>query len=186
MLFFIMNKKAAIGLSVNMLVIIIISLVILGAGISLLYKFIGGAQDIKGQLDMKTQAELEHLLVDQGKRVALPLHVANVVAGESHVFGIGILNVDTQAHDFFINVSLSRVSDESKEDITDNVNIDGWLLYNEELIRIQQNEHHSESILVSVPEDAPRGEYIFKARVYNNEDTTKTYDNPQTFYVNVK
>ena len=85
-------KKGALGLSVETLVIIIISLVILSAGITLIYQFISGAEDIKAQLDQKTQEELDRLLVTQGKKVALPMHVATIRRGESHVFGIGILN----------------------------------------------------------------------------------------------
>src|SRR3989338_1661935 len=87
-----MNHKGAIELSVNTLVVVIISLVILAGGITLLYKFIAGAEEIKADLDARTTEELERLLVQQGKKVALPLHVADVERGKTHVFGLGILN----------------------------------------------------------------------------------------------
>src|SRR3989344_8163548 len=101
------DTKGAIELSMNMLVMIIISIVILTGGMVLLYKFIGGAEDIKSQLDTRTDSELERLLVDQGKQVALPLHTATVTRGESHVFGIGILNIGSVGNEFLLRVELS-------------------------------------------------------------------------------
>ena len=65
-------KKGALGLSIETLVIIIISLVILSAGITLIYQFISGAEEVKAQLDQKTQDELDRALTAQGKKVALP------------------------------------------------------------------------------------------------------------------
>jgi hypothetical protein len=176
-----MNRKAAIGLSINTLVVVIISLVVLGGGITLLYKFIGGAEEIKGELDQKTKTELERLLVDQGKPVALPLHVAYVNRGEQHVFGIGILNIGGVGDDFNIEVELSKVLDETETEIS--VSTGSWLLYNTKSIKILEGEHVSESILVNVPKTAPNGQYIFSVRI-NSE--SKQYGNTQKFYVNVK
>ncbi|MBI2112052.1 hypothetical protein HYT52_00760, partial [Candidatus Woesearchaeota archaeon] len=85
------HKQGAISLSMNLLVILIISLVILGMGVTLLYKMVGTALVEKEKLDARTQQELLRLLVDEGKKVALPLHIADLYGNEKHVFGIGIL-----------------------------------------------------------------------------------------------
>ena len=181
------NKKAAVGLSINTLVVVIISLVILASGVSLLYKFIGGAEDIKAQLDQKTDSELERLLVDQGKRVALPLQVAIVSRGEEHVFGLGILNIGGVGDDFRISVGLSKAFDEfEKEFIVSEAN--NWLLYNSENLIILEGEHKKEGILVNVPKDALKGQYVFNVKVCTSLpcDSSNQYGNTQKFYVNVK
>ena len=175
-----MEKRGAIGLSINILVIIIISLVILGSGVTLLYKFISGAEEIKGELDVRTDQELERLLVDQGQRVALPLHAATVLRGETHVFGLGILNIGPK-EDFQIFVSLSDAFNEQNEVIT-NVDEDEWIFYDESKFTLEQNENQKEPILVSVPKDAVPGSYVFVATV----STTEIYGNPQTFFVTVE
>jgi len=178
-----MNKKAAIGLSINTLVVVIISLVILGGGITLLYKFIGGAEDIKAGLDTRTSQELERLLLDQGKQVALPLHVATVERGDSHVYGIGILNIGPESS-FRIDVELSKVIDLNENDITDRVNsVEDWLLYDVVPISIKENQHRKEGILVNVPNEALVGQYIFSVRVFEGDIQ---YGNTQKFVVNVK
>lgn len=178
-----MNNKGAIGLSINTLVIIIISLVILSGGITLLYKFIGGAEDIKGSLDQKTQDELERLLVSQGQKVALPLHVADVSRGETHVFGIGILNTFDTQQTFLVRISLKKVIDETGQEIPVDKNaVTSWVFYNSEGISIGADNNHKEALLVNVPKNAAKGQYIFSATV---QTSSGFYGNPQTFIVNV-
>lgn len=182
------SKKGAMELSMNTIVIVIISLVILGSGITLLYKFIGGAEDIKSKLDERTDDELERLLVDQGKQVALPLHIANVERGDSHVFGIGILNTDDNLETFHLEVSLSKVINLQEEDITTSDEVqkeapETWLLYNDQEFNIKESQHYKEEIVVNIPEEALTGQYIFNAKVFSNE---LQYGNTQKFYVNVK
>jgi len=171
---------------VETLVIIIISLVILAGGITLIYQFIHGAEEIKSSLDQKTQDELERLLVSQGKKVALPLHVATIPRGDSHVFGLGILNTYDATEQFQVRIQLNKVADESKADITSKINpqnIAAWALYNNAPIAIESNAHDKEAILIQVPTDAIKGEYIFVAEVLDSKNNI--YGNPQTFIVKV-
>lgn len=180
------NTRGAIGLSIETLVIIIISLVILSAGITLIYQFISGAEEIKAQLDSKTQDELERLLVSQGKKVALPLHVATVPRGDSHIFGLGILNTYDVTETFQIRIRLNKVTDETKADLTSQVNpqnIAGWALYNTASFVIESNANNKEAILIQVPKDALKGDYIFVAEIFDSKNNL--YGNPQTFIVKV-
>ena len=180
------DTRGAIGLPVETMVIVIISLVILSAGVTLIYQFISGAEDIKGQLDAKTQDELERLLVGQGKKVALPLHVATIPRGDSHIFGLGILNTYDAVENFQIRIRLNKVADETKADITSQVNaqnIAAWALFNTANVAIESNANNKEAILIQVPKDALKGEYIFVAEVFDSNNNL--YGNPQTFIVKV-
>jgi hypothetical protein len=185
------NKKAAIGLAINTIVIVIISIVILGAGITLMRNMIGGADDIKAQLDQQTEAELERLLIDQGKKVALPLHTTTIEAGESHVFGLGILNIDESVYGnaFEIEVSYSSSFNEDGDDPPATYDPLSWVLYDTEKLTVTENEHHSEAILVNPLEDTPKGTYIFDVKVFQwngvPADHGPQYDNTKKFYVTV-
>jgi hypothetical protein len=186
-----MDRKAAIGLSVNMLVVIIISLVVLGGGIALVYQFVGGANEIKSQLDLRTEQELERLLVDQGKKVALPLHTATVQGGGEHVFGLGILNIGTVDDNMFtVEVTLSKAVDDKGitiPDIDNSAIVNEWVLYNEDEIKIDEHEHHFESILVAVPTTAQKGKYIFNAKVSGMQSSVdEKYGTTQKFIVTVE
>ncbi|MDP3639648.1 MAG: hypothetical protein Q8R53_00400 [Nanoarchaeota archaeon] len=169
-----MSRKGAIGLSVELLVIIILGLVILGAGITFLYQLLGGASELKAELDTRTQQELERLLVDQGKQVALPRHTATILPGESHVFGLGILNTGSRGETFTLTVLLSKALDENEAVAYDDPDVpnealrtasENWLLYNTAELRIAENEHRTEGILVDIPNDAPKGTYIYDVKV---------------------
>ena len=179
------DTKGAIGLSVETLVIIIISLVVLAGGITLMYQFIHGAEDIKGQLDQKTQDELERLLVGQGNKVALPLHVAAIQRGDSHVFGLGIQNIKDMTESFSIKIRLDKVTDENKKVITaiDPASVASWALFNNAPFAVESNANTKEAILIQVPTAAIKGEYIFVAEVFDSKNNL--YGNPQTFIVKV-
>ncbi len=184
-----MNKKASIELSMNTLVIVIISLVILGSGVALLYQFIGSATDTKNLLDERTNTELEHLLVDQGKQVALPLHVATIQAGESHLFGIGILNSDAAKFgtEFTIHIELNKAVDKTNQEMTTKdlkTSSKNWLLYTTDPLTLEENEHKKESILVDIPTNAPKGQYIYDVII--KTDQNKQYGTKQKMIVNVK
>ena len=168
------------------LVVIIISIVLLGMGVYFLYTLLGQAEDIKEDLDQRTEDELQRLLVDQGKRVALPLHTADVLAGERHVFGIGILNADVPEpnHEFTISIEKVTAFDVAKNQLPNAQNALTWLLYQKEPLLIELQEHRTEPILVVVPKDAVKGTYIFDAEVKKGDGAQ--YGSIQKFIVVVK
>ncbi|MFH1682533.1 MAG: hypothetical protein ABIA37_01930 [Candidatus Woesearchaeota archaeon] len=182
-----MAKKGSIGLSVNMLVVIILSLFIFGGGMALLFKLVGGAEEQKAKLDAQTQIQLERLLVDEGKKVALPRHTVTLYKGENYAFGLGILNIEesTYGSSFTVQVELSQAFDEQQQEITSTVKASTaqWLLYVSDYM-IKENQHQSVPIGVSVPKDAAVGTYIFDARVYDGNSAQ--YDNTKKFTVVVK
>ncbi len=182
-----MNKKGAIGIAINVIIIVIISIVILTSGILLMQKFIGGADDIKAQLDLKTEQELTRLLQGQGKKVALPLHTVTLQAGNNHVFGLGISNIDPSSYgnDFTVDISLSKAVDRDDNvlDISAGIPL-SWLLYDLGPFSLQENQYESVPILVNPPNDAKKGTYIYNVKVYS-ETTGNQYDNTKKFYVTV-
>jgi len=192
-----MNQKGSIELSINMLVVIILSIIILVGGVALMYQFIRGAEETKQVLDSKTNAELERLLVDQGQMVALPLQRVELNGGESHLFGVGILNIGGVGNQFKITAELSQATDKFGteillEDAEKQQVIQLWLFYDTSELLIKENEHRKESISVTVPKDALKGEYIFNVKVWYTSPAPaggvqdSQYGNTQKFYVKVK
>lgn len=167
-----MQTRGAIELSVNMLVIIIISIVILGGGIALLYKFIDFGQQAKMDLDSRTEAELQRLLLQEGKQVALPLNKVELKRGDEKVFGLGVLNTltptagATEVFSVMINPSAYLPPQgESQE----NPEVLSWLLYDPEAFSLKEQESKQIPISVSVPVDAVTGIYIFDVKVQKSD-----------------
>lgn len=183
------HKKGAIGLSINTIVVVIISLVVLGGGMSLLFKFIGGADSVKNSLDTRTEAELERLLIDQGKLVALPLHTVTIEVGKPHVFGIGILNIGAPTDQFRVEAKVIKFIDRDNQATEGDALPEGdeLMLYNKDAIKVDAGAHEKQTILVEIPDSFPTGQYIFDARVFNEQaEGPKLYGNPQKFYVTVE
>ncbi|HLC81322.1 MAG TPA: hypothetical protein VJH68_01575 [Candidatus Nanoarchaeia archaeon] len=178
------NHRGVINLSVNMIVMIIISLVILAGGIVLLNNLVRGAEDLKEQLDQRTEDQLNELLVSQGQQVALPFNTAAVLRGERHLFGIGILNTGEVGNSFQLSVKFDKLISPEGQEAALQLNPAEWARYERQPLRISEGENVKESILVLVPRDAPSGQYFFKAQVIL--PTGEAYGNAQRFYVNVK
>ncbi len=142
-------------------------------------------------MDARTTAELERLLVEQGQTVALPLSSETIPPGKSHVFGMGILNIDaTGGTEFSIKIELNKFADE-RNDVSQTEGIkeaaEKWLLFNQETLTIQENEQQAEPLLVKVPANAAKGTYIFSVKVLREPDNSNfQYGNTQFFTVTVE
>ncbi len=182
-----MNSKGAIGLSINVIVLIIISLVILALGINLLYTFIEDTNQLHGDIDERTKQELEKLLIQGGNLVALPFDNVDLLPSQSHSFGLGIRNIRGEG-DFQVRVILARMAVPDNPDLlADNQQqkddiVNKWLLYNTGNIPLKEHDSHTETILVTVPADTLPGKYIFRVEV---RKSGQEYANPQLFIVNV-
>ncbi len=87
-----MNNKKAIELSINFIVVMILSIAILSASFVLVNQFFGKAGEMKARLDSETETKIRALLVGN-ERVAIPLHTKEVKVGDFVSFGVGISNI---------------------------------------------------------------------------------------------
>ena len=149
-------------------------------------KFVGDAEGIKAQLDVKTEQELSRLLQDQGKRVAMPLNTKTLEAGSSHVFGLGILNINSAIDEFTVDISFSKAIDDEQNAYTPDQPgvIKSYILYDPGPFSLTENQYESVPILVDVPKDAKKGTYIFNVKVTSKIKAAQ-YDNTKKFYVTI-
>ena len=144
--------KRGIELAINMLVVIIISLVLLAGGIVLLNKFIGGAEELQATLDERTEEELQSLLIDEGQLVALSRHTIRVPGTGREIIGIGILNTGEKTQ-FQLELSAPRSLQTNRDVPTIQ------LLYNNQPFALEQQETHTEPLLITVNAGTPLGTY---------------------------
>ena len=111
-----MNKKA-IELSVNFLVILIISIVIFVGGVSLTSKFLKVIEGREVEIDEQTRRQIESLLID-GHRVAIPIDQYRVHLGGFQTIGLGIYNTLADGTDEFrVSMSYKRAYDANNIEI---------------------------------------------------------------------
>lgn len=175
-----MDKKG-IELSINFLVIIIISLAVFGMGIVFVNKIFFSAAQKVDEMGAQTKNELARLL-DQGDKVAMPFFQETVIHGKTATFGIGVLNTLTASstENFTIVVEFDEAYRKDNSEIcnagdTSGCGSDpdgegtqednGWLAYDQKEHTIKSNEQGSYTIAINPPKDTPTGVYIFNVAV---------------------
>lgn len=180
------STRGAIELSINMLVIVIISLVVMGAGITLIYKFLGGSEDIKKALEGKTKSELERLLIGEGKQVAVAFQKAIIERGDSHIFGLGVLNIHPQSIEFTIVVDspLFVSAEQPGGGVPAEELLSEYIIYDPTPFILEKNQHVKKAISVEIPPQYPEGIYIITVRIIQNDGMQ--YGAAQKLYVEAR
>lgn len=199
-----MNKKATFQLTLNFLVIIIISLVVFGFSVYLIKKFFTHAETIKMTYDERTEKEIERLL-DDGSRIAIPFDKKTIHNGEFKTFGIGILNMLNigPSDNFRVNISFNKAFDKRNNELC-NINKGDtvkcgspgtWLQtttgvgdVSGAVIEKRIKNYEQEKFLLGVDvKGAPSGTYIFDLNVdYQNQSGNwNPYDTLHKLYVDV-
>ncbi len=171
-----MNKKA-FELSINFIVLLILSIVIFGFGIKFVYELINRANNINDETWEQINSQLEDILCDSSERICIGTTTREIRPNKLGVFTIGILNTDdtTSSSDFHIGVM------ESVIDPTSQIG-ECWMLQND--VSIRSNEQKKVGIGVIVPGGTPKGTYVLNVYVCKNvafcdEDT---HDDPDIGY----
>ena len=174
-----MNKRG-IELSVNFLVMLILSLIVFMFGLYLVYQFFGTATELQTQLDEQTEKELQAMLIS-GERVALPKAQINLQRGKSYTFGLGILNTLGAEKEFSVNI-LTGPAYRGTEEITYTGEY-GLATIPAKTYSIKNTEQRLLAIPVRVNQDAQIGTHTLDVRVcYANSVDSSTHFNqlPQT------
>ena len=179
-----MNTKAALELSTTMLVVIIISIVIFAAGITLLWKVYGGAKDVQASIEQSTQQQIEAMLVSGKSLVAIPINELPAKAGKQVVFGVGIRNIGINPS-FSLVVSFEGAYRLDGTKITENIDPDlgtKWLggFASTKNIVIKPNEYQTIPILVK-PRASTKGNYVFNVCVFNQATVTEPCSTDGTY-----
>lgn len=185
-----MHKKAAVELSMNFLVVVILSIVVLTSGILITRQIFTGAEEIKTQLDSQTDSQIESLL--QGsRRVGIAFGRKTIAAEDSSVFGLGVRNVLRENLYFKVSVVPTKIIESGSENPITLTELEakGWqLLYDGTPNLIKNNELFKFPISVRAGKSAQGSVIIFDVNVYygNTKDSqTASYGTPEKFYVTV-
>ena len=171
------NKKG-MELSINFIVILIMSIVMFAGGLALINKFFKTAEEQKASIDSDTEAQIEQLLAD-GSRVAIPINRKQTKIGKSEVFGVGIYNIlegETDNLNFEVRVDFTKFVDvdnkvdEEPDDYVGYIDTN-WIFSDVETVTIAQNKRKIVAVPVVVKskwDDTKKtqpGTYIFNVHV---------------------
>ncbi len=185
-----MRNKKGIELSINMLVVIILGIVILGAGLSIFYKSVHDVGAFRDKVDSQTSARLDALL-DDGSPIVILRNNLDGKRGEGVTFSMAINNNLLSTKQFTVHTSYAgttaNYSDIAGGDPFHPSNaVQGyhcttmgpehcgnlWILGGERHLTMDNNAREHFPIQITIPKkDIRRGQYIFNVDVCMDDDT---------------
>ena len=158
-----MKNKKAMTLSINSLVVIILSLVILSLGIVLMRTFFTSTAELKAKIDSQTETKISSLLAE-GEPLAIPVNRKTIPTNQHSTFGLGILNILQEPGQNTFTVDIIFSGAYNKMNVQIDADAQSWLLWDQEPMTLQSNEQVIIPILIAVPGAEP-GIYIFTVDV---------------------
>ncbi|MBW3012931.1 hypothetical protein KY340_01885 [Candidatus Woesearchaeota archaeon] len=153
-----MNKKAAIELSLNFIVFISIAVVILILGIFIFTQILGEGKEITGKIGEDVQDRLNTLLITGRENVIIPGTFRTAGRGDVAAFALGIKNKDCTSGKFTVKTSFDIAVD-AKNDLMTNVNsaeIATWY-FDQSEYDIAQNDRKIVPVLIRPDKGAVNG-----------------------------
>ena len=176
-----MINKKAIELSLNFIVILIISIIIFGFGVRFISKLSSQATELQDLTIGELDDRIGNLVCEGSDRVCIGIDRKTIKRTKFDVFGVKIVNILDSQH-FIVAVSRPTPSGYTKNK-AEIPNDD--LVWNpkERDIPIDKNEEKNIGIGIQVPADAVSGTYIFDVKIQTSDG--KPYSNVQKVYVDV-
>ncbi len=176
-----MHGRKAMELSLNFIVILIISIVIFGFGI----KFISTLSSKATELHELTLEDLDEkigsLACEGSERVCVSTDGKTIQKADFDFFGVKIINIlDSQEFD----ITVSRPSPSGYTKTKADIMSDGLVAKPQSrAVFIGKNEEKDIGIGIEVPANAVSGTYIFNVNIRAQDGNP--YSNVQKLYVNV-
>lgn len=196
-------KKGAIELSLNFIIIMIISIAVFAFGVYFLKQIMSHAENTVLVWDKRTESMIEDML-DNGGKIAIPFNSKTAPRGEMTTYGIGILNMldENIENNFALLFRYNKYvnNDDPDQGLPAEFDPNTWPAFSEQalpfengngwkkLIKpIQNNKQEKFLMGVKVPKDAPSGTYIYDLNItYMDGAAYIAYDNHiWKIYVNV-
>ena len=167
------GKKAAVELSINFLVIIIIALVVFGFGIRFLYKITTEAAGLQKMSFEQLDSKIGSLLCQSSEKVCIGIDKKIIKRGDFDIFGMKVINI-LDEQEFNIAVSEGPAYDKEKNSIDNILKV----LPQTRSVFLKRNEEKNLGVGIEVPPNSISGTYIFDVAVCyeGGESVLNDYD----------
>ena len=185
-------KKAATQLSVNFMVMAILSIAMLSVGVFFARDIFNYTTETGQKLDEQTKEQLEIKLRDPSALVTIGLNRKNIKRGEHEVFGVGVANRDKIEGEFKIVTGCSKgvVVNEEGDKVeeppgcTEGTCCSKWIMgTTTEVGELGPNEFELATLFFSIDKKAKPGVYIYNIQAFKDEEK---YDSVKKVYIEVK
>ena len=175
-----LNKKA-IELSLNFIVILILSIVIFGFGVKFIQKLSSQATELQDITTSELDERIGNLICEGSDRVCLGIDRKTIKRTKFDVFGLKIINIlDSQNFDIIVSRPVPSGYTKNKQEIPSDS-----LIWNPKTrsVFIEKNEEKNFGIGIQVPANSVSATYIFDVKIQTADG--KPYSSTQKIYVDV-
>ncbi len=156
-------QKKAFELSINMLIVIILSIAIISMGLVFFKKVFEDSEKMVNTYDEQTKQEMERML-SAGEKVAIPFPNKEIEAGKEAIFGLGILNVLELESQFTVKKICKKMDTTSTVISCDKFTDELYVLISQPP-SIKNNEEYKMPIVVETQKSTPSGQYVIDVYV---------------------
>lgn len=176
-----MFNRNAIELSLNFIIILILSIIIFGFGVRFISKLSSQAIELQDVTTAELDERIGNLVCEGSDRVCIGIDRKTIRRTKFDVFGLKIINIlDSQNFDIIVSRPTPSGYTKTKQGIpSDN------LIWNPKArsVFIEKNEEKNLGIGIQVPANAVSGTYIFDVKIQTAD--SKPYSATQKLYVDV-
>lgn len=176
-----MPSKKAIELSLNFIIILILSIIIFGFGVRFISKLSSQAIDIQEVTTAELDERIGNLVCEGSDRVCVGIDRKTIRRTKFDVFGLKIINIlDSQNFDIIVSRPSPSGYTKNRQPIDTDT-----LVWNPKArsVFIEKNEEKNLGIGIQVPANAVSGTYIFDIKIQASDG--KPYSATQKLYVDV-
>lgn len=185
------NKKAAVELSIGTIVIIVLAMSMLILGLVLVRSIFTGATSNVDEINEKVRGEINKLFVDEDERAVLRLteNTAKVKLGDTLGIAFGIRNTDTgitESSTFRYETVLDDTNIRENCGISEEV-AERWISQGSGSTSVRPGEVEGEIIKINIPENSPLCQTKYRILIYR--PGKETPDNPYedlSFFLEIK
>lgn len=201
------KHKKAFELSINFIVMVILSLAMLGVGFYFAKNIFIQTYDIGQQLDDQTKSQIESKLRDPASLVAIGINQKTIKRGDHDIFGVGVANRNKEEGYFYLEASCNfgsgKDTDGNEVEIpatctTDQTCCSKWIqgksigdnVYMINIGKLKPNEFEVGTIFFNIDKKATAGLYVYNIQAYktnaeNSMAGKEKYDSVKKIYVKV-
>ncbi len=182
-----MNRKGAIELSANFIIVIIISLVVVIGGLSIFFKMQKNLEDSAKIMDQQTEENIKQMMLSNSYHVAVYPNDPIIKNGDAVLVGVGITNILTDPDGKTFNVDVSDVTYYETSTSPPDSKTDKSSYYDISSTKptIATGEQVVKGVLLRMPKGAAKGQYIYTITIKDTTaDPTENYGVVQVYASN--
>ena len=160
-----MHSKKSIELSLNFIIVIIISITIFGFGVLFISRLSSSATDLTKLTTSQLDEQISNIACGGYERVCISPEKKEIQREKFGVFGIKLFNIKS-TENFEISIIPSTALNKNGLPITNSLTIKP----HSRQVDIKQNEEKIVGIGIGVPSNAPSGTYTFDVNIKNNNE----------------